>query len=196
MTSLIRQQELALKGLSLFTTADFRRTFGMSVPTAYKTLERYAGQGAVLRLRSGLYCLPWNRPGALAIANALYRPSYVSYESALAHYHLIPETVYAVTSATTRRSKELEAGGMGYVYHSIKQDAFFGYRPLKLGEELVLMAEPEKALCDFLFLVFLKKRALNERIAWEKSDRKKLLAHAGRFKPKAFVSWVDHVVGR
>lgn len=196
MTSLRVAQALAQKGLRLFTTADFRRTLGLSLPTAYKALERYAKQGAVVRLRNGLYSLPWNKPGAMAIANALYRPSYISYESALAHYHLIPETVYALTSATTRRAKEIEAGDFGYIYHSIKRTAFTGYRPFKVGDELVLMAEPEKALCDFLFLVFLKKRALNERIAWRKVDRRKLLQHARLFKPKTFLSWVDHAVGR
>lgn len=196
MTALIVQQKLAQKGLRLFTTSDFRRALGLSLPTAYKTLERYAKQGAVVRLRNGLYSLPWNKPGPLAIANALYRPSYISYESALAHYHLIPETVYAVTSATTRRTKEFEAGDFGYVYHSVKKAAFTGYRPCKLGAELVLMAEPEKALCDYLFLVFLKKRALNERIAWRKVDRKRLLQHARLFKPKTFLSWVDHAIGR
>ncbi|MDP3544179.1 MAG: type IV toxin-antitoxin system AbiEi family antitoxin domain-containing protein [Elusimicrobiota bacterium] len=196
MTALIVQQKLAQKGLRLFTTADFRRTLGLSLPTAYKALERYAKQGAVIRLRNGLYSLPWNKPGPLTIANALYRPSYISYESALAHYHLIPETVYAVTSATTRRTKEFEAGDFGYLYHSIKKTAFTGYRPYKVGDELVLMAEPEKALCDYLFLVFLKKRALNERIAWRKVDRKKLLQHARLFKPKTFLAWVDHAIGR
>lgn len=53
---------------------------------------------------------------------------------------------------------------------------------------------PEKALCDYLFLVFLKKRSLNERIAWKKVDRKKLLQHACLFKPKTFLSWVDHAI--
>src|SRR3989338_4716858 len=110
MTALKVSQKLAQKGLCLFTTADFRRALGLTPPTAYKTLERYTKQGAVVRLRNGLYSLPWNKPGILAIANALYRPSYISYESALAHFHLIPETVYAVTSATTRRAKEFEAG--------------------------------------------------------------------------------------
>jgi len=196
MTALTVQQKLAQKGLRLFTTADFRRTLGLSLPSAYKALERYAKQGAVVRLRNGLYSLPWNKPGAMAIANALYRPSYISYESALAHCHLIPETVYAVTSATTRRTKEFEAGESGYLYHSIKARAFTGYRPYKIGDELVLMADPEKALCDYLFLVFLKKRAINERIAWKKVDPKKLLHYARLFKPKTFLSWVNHAIGR
>ena len=191
MTALNIQQKLAQKGLRLFTTADFRRTLGLSVPTAYKTLERCRRQGAVVRLRNGLYSLPWNKPGAMAIANALYRPSYISYESALAHHHLIPETVYAVTSATTRRTKALEAGDFGYVYHSIKKAAFTGYRPCKVDDELVLMAEPEKALCDYLFLVFLRKRALNERIAWQK-----VLLPARLFKPKTFLPWVHHAIDR
>lgn len=196
MTALIVSQKLAQKGLRLFTTADFRRTLGLSLPTAYKALERCTKQGAVVRLRNGHYCLPWHKPGPMVIANALYRPSYISYESALAHYHLIPETVYAVTSATTRRTKEFEAGDFGCVYHSVKKAAYAGYRPYKIGAEIVLIAEPEKALCDYLFLVFLKKRARNERIAWKKVDRRKLLRYARLFKPKTFLAWANHAIGR
>lgn len=59
-----------------------------------------------------------------------------------------------------------------------------------------MMADPEKALCDYLFLVFLKKQALNDRIAWGKVDRKKLARYARLFKPKAFAGWVDHAVRR
>lgn len=197
MTALEAQQKLHEKGLRVFTTADFRRTLGLSPTGAYKTLERYARKKAVIRLRNGLYALPWDTPGGMTIANALYKPSYISYESALSHYHLIPETVYAVTSATPRRPKEIEAGDLGYIYHSIKRAAFTGYRLIKAGRETVLMAEPEKALCDYLFLVFLKKRELNDRIAWEKVDRKKLLQHARLFKPATFLPWVErHAVGR
>ncbi len=196
MTALTIQQKLAEKGFGLFTTADFRRTLGLSRPSAYKALERYAKQGAVVRLRNGLYYLPWNRPITLVIANVLYRPSYISYETALSHHNLIPESVYSVTSATPRRTKEFEAGGLGYIYHSIKRGAFTGYRGYKIGEATAMMADPEKALCDYLFLVFLKKRALNERIAWRKVDRKKLLQYARLFKPKTFLAWVSHAIGQ
>lgn len=196
MTLLNAQQRLAEKGYKLFTAADFRRAIGLSRSSAYKALERYAKRGAVVRIRNGLYSLPRAANNPLVVANVLYRPSYVSYETALAHHHLIPEVVYAVTCATTRRTQELEVGEQSYIYHAIKRAAFTGYRGYKLGPDTVMMADPEKALCDYLFLVFLKKRALNDRIDWKKVDRKKLAKYARLFKPKAFAGWVEHALSR
>src|SRR3989339_2115183 len=43
-------------------------------------------------------------PGLFTIANDIYSPSYISFEMALAHYHLIPESVYGITSATTKKT--------------------------------------------------------------------------------------------
>ena len=196
MASLKVSQRLEDLGLKFFTSADYGRVFGLSRASTYKALERYAKQKGIVRLRNGLYMLPRAKISPLVIANILYRPSYISYETALSHHHLIPESVYAVTSATTRRTHELEADDHGYIYHSIKRGAFTGYRGYKIGDETVMMAEPEKALCDSLFLVFLKKQELNDRIDWTKVNRKILSRHARLFKPATFSKWVDHVSDR
>jgi len=185
-------ENLTRKGLSLFTPAEFRRALSLSTPAAYMALQRYAKQGAVLRLRNGLYMLSWQKPSPLAIANRLYRPSYLSYETALAYYHLIPETVYAYTSATPRRPREFEVEGQAFVYHSIKPKAYGGYRTEKIGEDTLLIAEPEKALCDYLHHVFLGRRELNDRLDWKKADMRKLLAYAELFGPGGFLGWVRH----
>ncbi len=66
--------------------------------------------GDLIRLKKGLFVVSpeisnQNISRELA-ANHLYGPSYVSLESALSFYGLIPEKVYAVRSVTTRLSKE------------------------------------------------------------------------------------------
>ena len=38
------------------------------------------------------------------INNCIYKPSYVSLESALSYYHLIPEGVYSQQAVTTRKT--------------------------------------------------------------------------------------------
>ena len=42
------------------------------------------------------------------VANALKKASYVSLQSALSHYGMIPEYVPVTTSVTTRRPEEVE----------------------------------------------------------------------------------------
>ncbi|MBI4056653.1 MAG: type IV toxin-antitoxin system AbiEi family antitoxin domain-containing protein [Elusimicrobia bacterium] len=196
MTSLRLQKKLATRGLKLFTPTDFRRALGLSPLAAYRALQRYVQQGAISRLRNGLYILKWTSLDPLLIANHLYRPSYLSYETALSYHNLIPEAVYAIVSATSRRSHEFEVNNQAFIYHAIKRHAFTGYKGVKLGPDIVLMADPEKALCDYLHLVFLRKKNLNDRIAWNKITQGKLLRYANLFKPEAFSRWVKNVIPR
>lgn len=155
---------LLQRGLRLFSPLELQRILKISAVAVSFLLHRYSRKGAVIKLRNGLYCLATAKPSELAIANRLYGPSYVSFEYALALHHLIPETVYVVTSATPRPTRTLSAAGTTFEYHRIKRQAFTGYEPAKIGGETVLLATPEKALVDFLYFVDLKKKSLNDRL--------------------------------
>ncbi len=86
------------------------------------------------------------------IANKIYRPSYVSLESALSIYGLIPEHPYTVTSVTTRKTSAFETRAGNYSYRKIKKELFFGYQVKKNGQGEWLLASPEKALLDYIYL--------------------------------------------
>ncbi|MBI4004433.1 MAG: hypothetical protein HY353_05365 [Candidatus Omnitrophica bacterium] len=158
------ERTLTQRGLRLFSPLELQGVLRVSAVAVSFLLHRYSRRGAVIKLRNGLYCLAITKPTALAIANRLYAPSYVSFESALAFHHLIPETVYAVTSATPRPTRTLDAVSTTFEYHRIKRQAFTGYQPVKIGVETVLMATPEKALADFLYFVDLRKKLPNDRL--------------------------------
>lgn len=86
------------------------------------------------------------------IANKLFEPSYISLEYALRYYNLIPETVYLVTSITTRKTKLFKTPVSNFQYRSIKENLFFGYKIIETAGLPFKIAEPEKALLDFLYL--------------------------------------------
>ena len=86
------------------------------------------------------------------ISNCIYRPSYISLESALAHYHLIPEAVYTQKAITTRKTISYITPVGTFDYHSIKPGLFFGYAISHKDGLPVMMAEMEKALLDYLYL--------------------------------------------
>lgn len=188
------QKQLLRLGLKVFSRAEFQRLCGLSPVAAKKALERYTEAGLFLRPRRDFYLFPMARPSQWLISNKLYRPSYVSYETALSHYGLIPETVYAVTAATARRPGGVEVMGTAYVYHHIGRHVFTGYRPVEIEGSTIFLASPEKALCDFLHLVFLRKKALNERTAWNRVDKAGLLSWTGLYRPKSFSRWVRNVI--
>ena len=119
-------------------------------------LYRWARAGKLVPLRRGMYALadrycktPIN-PAALA--NHIYRPSYLSGLWALGFYGLIPEKVTTFTSVTSRVPRRFENPLGLFEYRHLKQSAFFGYRVVEILDRKVLLAEPEKALLDLWHL--------------------------------------------
>lgn len=96
--------------------------------------------------------VPVNERLRFRISNCLHRPSYVSLESALSHYGLIPEAVYSVQNITTRKTITYETVAGTFNYRSIKAHLFFGYQVDNSQTIPVLIASPEKAILDYLYL--------------------------------------------
>ena len=138
-------------------------------------LSRWNKAGWTTPLRKGLYELTFPENHAipdLYIANKMYSPSYVSMETALSHYSIIPQVSMAVVSMTskpTRRFKNLH--GL-FIYHSIQPKAFGGYSIEKYNGFNVLMAEPEKALVDYLYFKTLRKSEFD--ITAERFDQRRI----------------------
>ena len=107
-------------GFRLFTAREFRQVTGSGAVAAKFLLIRYTRRGLLRRLKRGLYALSSRMPSKWSIANRLYKPSYISLASALSYYGFIPESVYAVTSITTKSTREFEADGTAYIYRTIK----------------------------------------------------------------------------
>ncbi|MBI2616191.1 MAG: hypothetical protein HYW52_11070 [Gemmatimonadetes bacterium] len=98
---------------------------------------------------------PWRKvqPHPFLIANELQRPSYVSLQSALAYYAMIPEAVPVTTSVTTGRPVTLDTPLGRYRYRHVRRGAFFGYGPVNVfPDQEALLAEPAKALLDLIYL--------------------------------------------
>lgn len=159
------EHTLRRHALRLFSPLELQRLLGISPIAARFLVHRYTKRGALVKLRNGLYSLADQPPSELAIANRLYEPSYISFEYALAYYHVIPETVYTITSATPRPTRTLTAASKTFAYHRLKRSVFTGYEPAKVAGETILIATPEKAVMDYLYFVDLKKKALNDRLA-------------------------------
>lgn len=119
-------------------------------------LHRWTKAGKLLPLRRGVYAFadPMRRRAVnpAALANFLYRPSYLSTFWALGYYGLIPERVAVFTSITTRAPREFRNDFGSFVYSNIKRNGFFGFKPVRMDRDKVLLAEPEKALLDLWHL--------------------------------------------
>lgn len=117
-------------------------------------LSRWKKQGWIRSLRKGLYELTYPEERNIPdfyIANKMYAPSYISLETALSHYSIIPEVAMAVMSITAKVTRRFKNHHGLFVYRSVRPEAFRGYVIEKHNGLNVLIAEPEKALADYLY---------------------------------------------
>lgn len=96
---------------------------------------------------------PMEEPLLFMMANRLYKPSYISLESALAYYHVIPESVLSVTSISSRKSKQFDSEWGVLYYRSVKPLYLIGYEVIETGpSRKYAIASLEKAVLDYLYL--------------------------------------------
>ena len=109
-------------------------------------------QGELISLRRNLYlCTPDDYSREL-IANHLLAPSYVSYESVLSRYGIIPERVYTIRSSCLVRGREYENATGKYEYIRVPK-AYYpeGVTLSRTPQGYAYMeARPEKAVCDLI----------------------------------------------
>ena len=116
-------------------------------------IKRMSDNKEIIKLTKNLYETNKNAPGYV-VANAIYSPSYLSFDYALAYYGLIPEAVYTYTSATFGKGKKkLYNNDFGtYTYRDVPTHIYpYGLQIYQEQDYSYVMATPEKALCDKLY---------------------------------------------
>jgi len=111
-------------------------------------------QGILIPVKRGIYVpgpiLRIAKPEPFLLANHLLGPSYISFETALSYWNLIPERVYELSSATSQNSKiyKTKVGRFSYKHVPLPYYSF-GIKQVELVKnQNVLIATAEKALCD------------------------------------------------
>lgn len=129
----------------------------MTEAAIYNGVSRALKSGDILKLKRGLYLfakkLRRDSLSSFLIANKLYAPSYVSFESALSYHGLIPEAVYSTVSACWQRKSKVFENELGrFCFDYIPCRPFFmGVESLK-EKGGALVANPLRALFDLLYL--------------------------------------------
>jgi predicted transcriptional regulator of viral defense system len=113
-------------------------------------------KGVLTKLRRGFYVVgrdyrksPLNE---FVISNHLYGPSYVSLESALSFYGLIPEAVYEITAINPKRAKEYKTPIGRFSFRKIPESVFSMSLESQNRSGHFIIASAEKALVDKLYL--------------------------------------------
>lgn len=120
-----------------------------------ETLYDWERQGYVKKIRNNNYTfsdIKFQDLDYFIVSNKIYEPSYITLESALNYYGIIPESVLKFTAVTTRKTNNFETDFGTYTYRSVRNDLFWGYKLIEQDNIGIKIAEPEKVILDYLYL--------------------------------------------
>ena len=118
----------------------------------YNKIAREEKAGNLIKLKRGLYSTG-DVTNPLVVANYIFAPSYISFETALAYYGMIPERVYVIKSATYKKNKtKLYENKLGrFMYEDVSKQVFaYGVDVVEIEGFKVQIASREKALLDMI----------------------------------------------
>lgn len=153
--------KLVNSGLVLFDGNTLKNIFEIENKiTFFTVLKNFINNKILIKVERNNYLLNNKNVDNFNIANLVYCPSYISFETALNFYGILSQFPYEITSVTTKKTIKKEINGFVYSYAHIKSDLFFGY----VKKNNILIAEPEKALLDQIYfnLKGLKNISLDE----------------------------------
>lgn len=189
---------LKIKDTGIFSLEDIFKIFpSASKQNVKNQLRHWIQKGYLLRLKRNLYFLKETElKEEFFLANKLYEPSYVSLESALNYYGIIPDIPFSVTSVTIKKTQEFKNHFGLFLYRSLKSDLFFGWQEIKVNDNHSYeIAAQEKALFDFVYLnknAFGKNFPKEERFSLEKDfNWQKFKEYAFLVKDKKFKNLIS-----
>jgi predicted transcriptional regulator of viral defense system len=180
---------LETAGMYVFDIDDAVKLFRAERNVVKQQMYYWKKLGWLKPLKKGLYELVYLRRGQLSdlfIANKLYEPSYVSLETALSYYSIIPEVAMGVTSVTTKPTRKFRNHYGYFTYRSIVERAYTGYRIIADHGQMVKIADAEKAVVDYIYFnmeLDLESLRVNRRKLLE-SDKKKMMDYASLLNKK------------
>ena len=141
----------ALKDFTVFSLADIRQ----AEPGFHRRrLNEWQEKGYIKKVVKGHYVfsgLNLDEQVLFEIANRIYAPSYVSFEMMLSYYGLIPESVFGITSASTRKTSRFSTTLGEFLYRTIRPRLYFGFEIICHRGRSFKIARPEKAFLDLLY---------------------------------------------
>lgn len=182
----------SLEFLPFFSAMALLTISSISRNSLNQNIKRWEKNGLIVRLKNGLYVTQTFLDRNLQdgnyiefVANKLAMPSYLSLEYVLQKRGLLTEMTFPVTSVTLKGTRRFTNKLANFVYHSIKEDLYFGFEKKMFGRNAIFIATPAKALFDYLYL---RRFAINEkdistleelRINWQVLGKSDLAQFAG-----------------
>jgi hypothetical protein len=165
----------------------------------YDKINELVKQAAIIPIKRGVYIpgpsLHLTLPEPFLLANHLNGPSYISMESALSHWNMIPEKVFEISSATINRSKiyDTSIGRFSYLHLPLPYYSFGQEQVTISKSQVALVATPEKALCDKIIATSgLLFRSIIQLREWLMEDMRIEKDVLRSLKPRIIQGWLSN----
>lgn len=154
---------------------------GMNNHALRVALKRLNDKKLIKRICRGYYGNPFFMPTLEEVSAYIYKPSYISLESALSRHGILSQIPQVLTCVTTKLPSIFKTSLGVIEYRQVKKGYFFGF----VKEGSYLIAEPEKAILDLFYLEGAKETARRySEFNVEGMNVKKLNSYAKKMKLK------------
>jgi hypothetical protein len=155
-------------------------------------------RGELISLRRGMYIpgpeLDLPQPHRFVSANNLRGPSYISLETALSYWEMIPERVYEISSVTTRTTRNFDTPIGRFTFQRLPLPYYaHGVQHTQLSpQQYALIASPEKAICDKIILTSgIILRSIPQTMDFLVEDLRMEEEQLQLLRPSLIQSWLD-----
>jgi predicted transcriptional regulator of viral defense system len=129
------------------------RTYNLSDRSVRDALRRYQRKGLVERVSTKLYINHLNQQfSPRDLVNILRPDSYISLESALVDKGITNQSPATLTCVTPAYPQSFRSNSADIIYRKISPSLFWGYEEKPTRYNRYFIAEPEKALLDWIYL--------------------------------------------
>jgi predicted transcriptional regulator of viral defense system len=155
----------------------------LSAGSVSKALSRLEKRGLITRVADGVYLNKLVRDHSAADFITVLKPnSYVSLESALNHWGLSTQSPVTLTCVTTGKPKEYRTPEVAITFRTISKRLFWGFVEKQTRYSKYRIAEPEKALLDWIYLSLQTGLTPHlDEIDFKAVDKQKLVKYAGKY---------------
>ena len=132
---------------------DLARKYGISEAVVGNALRRQERRGLVEHVSRRLYVNKLAHDFSVREIVGILRPdAYISLESALAEWGISTQSPSALTCVTTGFPREFRGPSVQIVYRHIAKKLHWGFEAKRTRHGSYRIAEPEKALLDWIYL--------------------------------------------
>lgn len=183
------------KTRAIINTQDYARRYKLSIRSVHAALKRQEQRGLVERVSNKIYVNKLAKGFSQRDVLHVLRPEcYISLESALAEHGVTSQIPRVLTCVSPKYVRNIKSRTVQITFRKLKKDLYWGFVPRKTRYSVYNLAEPEKALLDWMYFRRAEKLPLEtDEFVLTELDRSRLLAYAKRY-PKAVENEIIRVL--